>query len=279
MSAEGRSPREIGAWLSGVMDRRVTNLNSPERLTLLENWRPWPITEFTSAPKQEAFHEWNLREEYRPGPTARWTWENQIGQCSEHAGTAYYILRQAGVQGNVRIVAAPNHGFVVWGMQAGANPNDPSTWGPEAFVVDGWMGRSFTPEEVQESGYFKGGEADRNLQDVTTSFDLEAEAWVVEGGTVQSSSADDCFVVTATYGSPLAAEVEVFRAFRDRRLRRSARGRAMIGWYENAGPGLARWIERSPGARSFVRSFLLDPAARVVRYMQFWWDSKQEEAP
>ena len=57
-------------WLSGVMDRRVTNVNSLERLTLLENWWPWPITEFTSAPKQEAFHEWNLREEYRPGPTA-----------------------------------------------------------------------------------------------------------------------------------------------------------------------------------------------------------------
>ena len=114
---------------------------------------------------------------------------------------------------------------------------------------------------------------------MTTWFDLEAEAWAIEGGTVQSSSADDCFVVTATYGSPLAAEVRVFRAFRNRLLRRSARGRAMIGWYENVGPGLARWIDRSPGARSFVRSFLLDPAARVVRYTQFWWDSNQEELP
>lgn len=277
LAREGRPREEIARWLSGVLDRRVTNLNSLERLSLPENWRPWPITEFTSAPKQEAFTEWNRRQEFRPGPTAEWTWKNRIGQCSEHAGTVYHILNQAGAGGTIRIVAAPNHEFVVWGMQEGANPNDPSTWGPDAFVIDGWLGNAFSPSEVQENSYFKGGEADRNLQDVTTSFDEEAEPWTVDGAIVQAGSAEDCFVVTATYRSPLAAEVQLFRSFRDRGLSRSERGRAFITWYENTGPGLARWVRNSPGALRFTRSVIIEPAAYLIRGTRLIWEPDREE--
>ncbi|MGR8932486.1 MAG: CFI-box-CTERM domain-containing protein [Gammaproteobacteria bacterium] len=274
----GRSRSDIAMWLSGVLDRRVVNMNSLERMQHLESWRPWPLTEILPAPKQEAFDQWNARAEYRPEPTAQWTWENRIGQCSELAGTAYYILQQAGVSGNVRIVSAPNHEFVVWGERDGAITNDPSTWGANAFVVDGWMGHSFTPEQVQVNSYFKAANLDKTLTDVTTSFDKQAKRWLEAGVNKQSNGdSGDCFVVTATFGSPLAAEVQLFRRFRDHWLRKSETGRAMIDWYEKAGPNLARWIKRSPKARQFTRSFLIGPAAGMVRYSQALWDVEREE--
>lgn len=269
---------EIAAWLSGVLDRRVTNLNSPERMGLLENWRPWPFTEVLPSPKQDAFTEWNKQQEYRPGPTAQWTWENQVGQCSEHAGTAYHILQEAGVSGSPRIVAAPNHEFVVWGMQEGANPNDPSTWGPDAYVVDGWMGSSFTPDEITSNSYFKNGEEDRQLNDVTTSFDETATRWDISDDARRSSTSDaDCFIASAAYGTPLAAEVQVLRAFRDGHLRESERGRAFVRWYENVGPGLARWVEHSPEAQSFTRTTIVSPAVWAAEHLRPLWEPDAPE--
>lgn len=71
---------------------------------------------------------------------------------------------------------------------------------------------------------------------------------------VQKSS--NCFVVTATFGSPWAAEVETFRRFRDRWLSRSVSGRLLIRLYWIIGPPMARAIERAPALRRVMARVL-----------------------
>lgn len=65
-----------------------------------------------------------------------------------------------------------------------------------------------------------------------------------------------CFVATAAYGSPLAAEVETLRWFRDAVLRRRAAGRAFISVYEMIGPPLAHWLQDRETCRAMVRAVL-----------------------
>src|SRR5262249_28117780 len=73
-----------------------------------------------------------------------------------------------------------------------------------------------------------------------------------------------CFIATAAYGSPLAAEVQALRDFRDEVLERWALGRAFTRVYYTLSPPLAALIARSAAARAVVR-WLLTP---VVRWCQ-----------
>jgi hypothetical protein len=73
-----------------------------------------------------------------------------------------------------------------------------------------------------------------------------------------------CFIATAAYGSPLAAEVQVLRRFRDEVLERSALGRALTRAYYLLSPPLAALIAQSSAARAVVR-WLLRPVVRWCR--------------
>jgi hypothetical protein len=73
-----------------------------------------------------------------------------------------------------------------------------------------------------------------------------------------------CFVATAAYGSPLAAEIDVLRRFRDRQLSATAPGRALVAAYQEYGPRAARVIARDENLRSWVRG-LLAPVIGLVR--------------
>jgi hypothetical protein len=73
-----------------------------------------------------------------------------------------------------------------------------------------------------------------------------------------------CFIATAAYGSPLAAEVQTLRAFRDEVLERSAVGRWFVSVYYTLSPPLAALIARSGVARAVVRG-LLRPVVRWCR--------------
>ncbi|MBW3624385.1 MAG: DnaJ domain-containing protein [Armatimonadetes bacterium] len=64
------------------------------------------------------------------------------------------------------------------------------------------------------------------------------------GGDTVPSSGGGCFVVTATYGSPEAAEVVRYRRYRDEVLVKTMLGRMMIRAYNRVGPMLARAVVR-----------------------------------
>ncbi len=72
---------------------------------------------------------------------------------------------------------------------------------------------------------------------------------------------EGCFIATAAFGSPLAAEVGALRTLRDRVLLQSAPGRIAVATYYRVSPPLARWLAGSDAARAVARAWL----APVVR--------------
>ena len=70
-----------------------------------------------------------------------------------------------------------------------------------------------------------------------------------------------CFVATAAYGTPLAAEVGTFRRFRDRHLMSNALGRALVSAYYEVGPHAAEALEEHPWLEGAARAVLTPLAA------------------
>jgi hypothetical protein len=75
-----------------------------------------------------------------------------------------------------------------------------------------------------------------------------------------------CVVATAAYGSPLADQISVLRALRDRHLANHALGRAFIQLYYAVGPSLAAPVREHPWLASAVRS-ALTPVVQLAA----WW--------
>jgi hypothetical protein len=65
-----------------------------------------------------------------------------------------------------------------------------------------------------------------------------------------------CFVATAAFGGPLAAEVDVLRRYRDEVLERSAAGRCFTRAYYRLSPPLAALIAARPWRRALARRLL-----------------------
>jgi hypothetical protein len=73
-----------------------------------------------------------------------------------------------------------------------------------------------------------------------------------------------CFVATAAYGTPLAAQVGALRRLRDRQLLSNGLGRALVRAYYAGGPVLARELRAHETLRSMARS-VLEPIVAVAR--------------
>jgi hypothetical protein len=74
-----------------------------------------------------------------------------------------------------------------------------------------------------------------------------------------------CFIATASYGSPFAAEVMVFRQFRDEILLSSKLGSAIVRVYYLMSPPMARVIAKYEFLRSITRRIVLEPILRLIR--------------
>jgi len=73
-----------------------------------------------------------------------------------------------------------------------------------------------------------------------------------------------CFIATAAYGSPIAAELDSLREFRDTKLEPNRIGRNLVAFYYAVSPPLADIIARSEGMRALVR-LQLDPVIRALK--------------
>lgn len=72
----------------------------------------------------------------------------------------------------------------------------------------------------------------------------------------QFTTVTPCFIATAAYGSPLAADIGALRRFRDKHLQSHALGRAAVRAYYAVGPDLAASVAASETLRDLVRTAL-----------------------
>jgi len=70
-----------------------------------------------------------------------------------------------------------------------------------------------------------------------------------------------CLIATATYGTPMADEVQVLRAFRDEHLMRNPFGRAFVAFYYKVSPPIAEFITEHPTLKPIVRVGLMPAVA------------------
>lgn len=106
------------------------------------------------------------------------------------------------------------------------------------------------------------GSSSETLRFSLTYPELEmASEWV----TAADIAVQQCFIATACYGSPDAAEVVMLRAFRDRHLLRTAAGHRFVAAYYTLSPPLAAFLTRHERCRRLTRALLVAPVAAAVR--------------
>jgi hypothetical protein len=90
---------------------------------------------------------------------------------------------------------------------------------------------------------------------LTIGFDVGNDANLI------ISAPEICFIATAAYGTPMAAEIQILREFRDEYLLTNPLGQALVGTYYRVSPPIAQFIIDHPSLRPLVRAGLLPVVA------------------
>jgi hypothetical protein len=70
-----------------------------------------------------------------------------------------------------------------------------------------------------------------------------------------------CFIATATYGTPMAEQIQILREFRDEYLVTSSLGQGLVDTYYSISPSIADFISEHPGLKPVVRAGLVPAVA------------------
>jgi tetratricopeptide (TPR) repeat protein len=89
------------------------------------------------------------------------------------------------------------------------------------------------------------------------------QQYQTQSQTTTTSSSSDCFVVTATYGTPYSPEVIKYRYFRDEYLTKNILGKKFINHYYRFGPIVASYIKKHPNLKK-IMAFLLGNLAKYL---------------
>ena len=81
---------------------------------------------------------------------------------------------------------------------------------------------------------------------------------------ISSYSTDNCFIVTAVYGSQLSNRIKPFRNYRDITLNKNAFGRMFIKIYYKISPYMANYIRKREVVRKLVRKIILEPMLNIL---------------
>lgn len=90
-----------------------------------------------------------------------------------------------------------------------------------------------------------------------TSPELDGNEGIRNPGQNSSGGGGGCFIATAAYGTPMAEEIGVLRAFRDEHLMGNAFGTVFVDSYYRVSPGIADLVAGSTMMREVVRTLLI----------------------
>ncbi len=80
-----------------------------------------------------------------------------------------------------------------------------------------------------------------------------------------------CFIATAAYGSPDAAEIDILRRFRDEFLLHNYPGKTFVAVYYATSPPVADFISGHEVLRLAVREGFVAPVVMLVELTESWW--------
>ena len=103
-----------------------------------------------------------------------------------------------------------------------------------------------------------------NAYAAATTFTMPAQNVVVTATFQVIPTTSGCFIATAAYGSPVAGQLDVLRAFRDGVLLESDAGSQSVDLYCRLSPPVADFISGNSFLRTLVRELLVDPVVWVV---------------
>lgn len=82
----------------------------------------------------------------------------------------------------------------------------------------------------------------------------------------------DCFIATAAYGTPTAAQIDVLREFRDKSLVTNTFGATFVKTYYTYSPPIADFIAQNRVLKWYIREFHIDPLVGALNFTKSVWD-------